>query len=405
MKKEYYMYSGCLLVVIFTIVCFVTSKTSEAFENTLDSVYESGFGSSEGDMDFDHEDSDSDTSKKENIVTAKPDTDPKSKTVIVNKEYPISSGYKPDDLVVPDVDFSFDYEDEKRYLRKEAAEALEDMFSDAGENGHILLATSGFRSYGRQTTLYNYNLMQKGYEYTNIYSAKPGTSEHQTGWAIDITCDSADGKLTVEFANTKEGKWVAKNCYKYGFVLRYPKDKEKVTQYGYEPWHFRYVGYSLAKYLTENNLTLDEYYGYKPNELFIEREQMAYYDKLLNNKKQQITTVTEAEMDDLTEDAGEETNDDTAVSFIPVITMEPIATTTPTVRPLVTERPVETRRPQSTQGATKTEEPKETEEPIEPDDPEATYPVTSEAPVETEMPSVQEPLSTTVPSQHPDTHH
>ena len=81
-----------------------------------------------------------------------------------------------------------------------------------------------------------------------------GTSEHQTGLAIDISCSSIQGMLSDKFADTKEGKWVSDNCYKYGFIIRYPKNKSNVTGYGYEPWHIRYVGKELAKYLYDNNI-------------------------------------------------------------------------------------------------------------------------------------------------------
>ena len=102
-----------------------------------------------------------------------------------------------------------------------------------------------------------------------------GTSEHQTGLAIDISCPTMNGILTDKFGETKEGKWVAENSYKYGFIVRYPKNKSNITGYGYEPWHIRYVGTELAKYLFDNNITLDEYYDYKLDANIVDRNAYA----------------------------------------------------------------------------------------------------------------------------------
>ena len=87
------------------------------------------------------------------------------------------------------------------------------------------------------------------------YSAKPGYSEHQTGLAFDIN------SIRDSFADTKEGLWLAKNAHIYGFILRYPKGKESITGYKYEPWHYRYVGVSVAQYIFENQITFEEYYA------------------------------------------------------------------------------------------------------------------------------------------------
>ena len=107
---------------------------------------------------------------------------------------------------------------------------------------------------------YNKLLKEKGLAYTFRSIAKPGCSEHQTGLAIDI-CVYRDHKCYIEheLEDMKEIKWVIDNCYKYGFILRYPKNMEDKTGYNYEPWHFRYVG-DLAKYLYEHNMLLEDYY-------------------------------------------------------------------------------------------------------------------------------------------------
>ena len=193
------------------------------------------------------------------------DTEPDSITVFVNKDYALPGDYVPDDLVKPDVNY-YNGLAERRYLRKEASKALEKMFEAAKEDGIYLYGVSGYRSYARQKTIYGNNINRKGKNETNKASAKPGHSEHQTGLSIDISISSLGGDLVEEFGTTDAGKWVAKNGHKYGFIIRYPKGKEKVTGYSYEPWHIRYVGKDLAKYLYKNKLTMEEYYGYKLSE-------------------------------------------------------------------------------------------------------------------------------------------
>lgn len=207
------------------------------------------------------------------------DNDPTSLYVLVNKENPVRQNYKPDDLVEPQVEFNFDKEDEKRYMRAEAAAALEGMFAQADEEGCHLQAVSGYRSFLRQTILYKNNLKYHGLEYTSLYSAMPGKSEHQTGWAMDITCDSVGNELSIDFGDCPEGQWVNDNCYKFGFIIRYPRDTEDITGYAYEPWHLRYVGYNLARYLRDEGITLDEYYGYVLDKEATQAQEIEYYEK------------------------------------------------------------------------------------------------------------------------------
>ncbi|MBE5934830.1 MAG: hypothetical protein E7262_03470 [Lachnospiraceae bacterium] len=242
---------------------------------------------------------------KDSVVekTAKKvDTDPSSITVLVNKEYKVPKDYKPDDLVEPNIEFSFNYKDEKRMLRKEAAKYLEALFQGAKKAGYDLLGVSAYRSYERQKMIYEYNLMEYGYDYTQEYSAMPGTSEHQTGLAIDISCKRMSGLLKSSFGETAEGKWVQANAYRYGYIVRYSKNKTNITGYGYEPWHIRYVGEDLAKLLHDNNMTLDEYYEYILNSDLIDREQYAYYDALLTRKDEGKEDYSQAILDDLLSD-------------------------------------------------------------------------------------------------------
>lgn len=190
-------------------------------------------------------------------------TDTSTVTFLVNREYPLPDSFVPADLTTPDVLFPFsDTSIDKAKMTPEAGEALARLFDAAyDEAGLTLYGVSAYRSYARQYTIYATNLATRGIAHTNRYSAAPGRSEHQTGLAIDISCASEGYGLEDTFADTPEGIWVSENAHRFGFILRYPKDKEHITGYNYEPWHIRYVGTELAGYLYETGLTLDEYYG------------------------------------------------------------------------------------------------------------------------------------------------
>lgn len=181
---------------------------------------------------------------------------------LVNKQYYLPEDYVPTDLVRPEVTFSFGEEDiEKSLMRREAAEALEKMFLDAKNNGIELYAVSGYRSYSRQKTLFDAETNRVGEEKAMQAVAIPGSSEHQSGLAMDISSKSVKNYLVEDFEDTVEGKWLAENAHRFGFILRYPKGKESITNYMYEPWHFRYVGEKAAKVIYENNWTLEEYFN------------------------------------------------------------------------------------------------------------------------------------------------
>lgn len=185
---------------------------------------------------------------------------PSNILVLVNKTYSLPDNYIPNDLVRPNVAFSFGSQDvEQAYLRKEAAGALEEMFANAKKSGIILYAVSGYRSYSRQQGLFDNEVNQVGEEQAAQAVAVPGTSEHQTGLAMDIASQSTSMLLTENFAETKEGQWLEKNAHLFGFILRYPKGKEGITNYEYEPWHYRYVGVKAATIIYQHNWTLEEY--------------------------------------------------------------------------------------------------------------------------------------------------
>ncbi len=194
---------------------------------------------------------------KEEIIVKEPQDkiigegifDENSLTVCVNQKRTLSSSYKPKDLVLPNVRAM---NSKSSLYMREAARALENLFDAAEEEGLYLYATSGYRSYSTQKSIYN--------PYSG-YSAPPGASEHQLGLAMDITLAEYGSRLYVKFGQSKEGIWVKENAHKYGFIVRYLEGKEDITGYKYEPWHIRYLGIELATELFEKGITLEEYYG------------------------------------------------------------------------------------------------------------------------------------------------
>lgn len=155
--------------------------------------------------------------------------------LIANKTYSLPKDYNPG-KILPD-----------------AQAAFNTMLADAKKAGLSLSICSGFRSYDYQNQLYNGYVARDGKAAADTYSARAGHSEHQTGLAMDINYASS------AFTNTPEAKWLAANCYKYGFILRYPKGKENITGYMYESWHVRYLGKQLAKEVYDSGLTLEEF--------------------------------------------------------------------------------------------------------------------------------------------------
>ena len=172
--------------------------------------------------------------------------------MLVNKYNKVSENFVPEDLV----DVPKEYTKDNQKLNKETLEAFMKMSDDCKkETGYRLLVRSGYRDYKTQESIFNSYLKTYGKNYAESYATHPGFSEHHTGLAIDIRAESKD-----VFVDSKESKWTYKNAYKYGFILRYPKASENITGINYESWHFRYVGIEIAKYLSENDMTYEEYY-------------------------------------------------------------------------------------------------------------------------------------------------
>ncbi|MFJ6417966.1 D-alanyl-D-alanine carboxypeptidase family protein [Paeniglutamicibacter sp. NPDC091659] len=171
---------------------------------------------------------------------------------IVNKDHKLSPSYKPALKAIPGT---------SKQMTPEAVAAFSKMRKAAKKDGISLTAVSGYRSYARQKVLFAYYSRQLGAKQAARVSARPGTSEHQTGLAMDVGASSGRCVISKCFASTREGKWVAKNSHKYGFIMRYPKGAEKTTGYAYEPWHFRYVGTAIAKDMKSKKVkTLEKYY-------------------------------------------------------------------------------------------------------------------------------------------------
>ena len=178
--------------------------------------------------------------------------------VLVNKEYTISRDYYPIDMV--DVDGSLSTNQNLK-VKREAYDAYLAMLKDAQAEGLNFCICSAYRGFEVQESLYYNSLASNGKEYTDKMFAYPGRSEHHTGYAIDVTSASMNWGLSQDYADYPDGAWIAEHCDEYGFIIRYPKGKEDITGYMYEPWHIRYVGVEIAKEITEAGITFEEYLG------------------------------------------------------------------------------------------------------------------------------------------------
>ena len=176
--------------------------------------------------------------------------------VLVNKYHKLSNDYVPRDL--EKINSKYQWLGRSNELRKDAREAFEKMCEAATKDNIYIYAGSGYRSYQTQLYLYNTYVKRDGFKAAETYSARASYSEHQTGLAMDIA-----NKSGFISKNDKEYNWLVKNSYKYGFILRYPEDKENITGYMYEEWHYRYLGTTLAKEVYDSGLTYDEYLAQK----------------------------------------------------------------------------------------------------------------------------------------------
>ena len=155
--------------------------------------------------------------------------------LLVNKQHALPSDYYDDNEI--------------------ALQAYNKLYEAAIQAGYSLPLLSGYRSYEYQNELYQTYVNNDGVEAADRYSARAGYSEHQSGLCFDV------GEISYEYGESEEGKWLAQHCAEYGFIIRYPKEKEHITGYMYEPWHIRYVGKDIATFIMKENITLEEYLG------------------------------------------------------------------------------------------------------------------------------------------------
>ncbi|MCM1262470.1 MAG: M15 family metallopeptidase [Butyrivibrio sp.] len=178
--------------------------------------------------------------------------------VLVNTQHPIPDDYS----------FSLGIVTGNMRCDKRVIPDVIAMMQAAKEDGITLMIQSPYRSDDRQVYLFNNKIkmyMNQGYSYMEAYkitsrtNAVPGTSEHQIGLAFDITSDACE-PLEADFADTEAGKWLAEHSCEYGFILRYPEEKEYITGIKFEPWHFRYVGKDAATVMKEEDICLEEFW-------------------------------------------------------------------------------------------------------------------------------------------------
>ena len=231
------------------------------------------------------------------MYKAAPQNDINGTLFLVNRQWMVSEAYEPDDLQMSDVP------GQVRRMRKDAAEALREMFAACKEETGIqLLSISGYRSYAKQDSIYRRKLrsVKKNVAKAQEYVAPPGASEHQLGVAMDIG-QKHKVNLEVSFAKTQGAKWCRKNCWRFGFILRYAEEWEKITGYKYEPWHFRYVGKEYAKEIHDANVPLETWlidHRVKVlKELIGERDDSAWV--VISPPEDTIPTVPPATMTDL----------------------------------------------------------------------------------------------------------
>jgi len=178
--------------------------------------------------------------------------------LLVNKFYYLEDTYNSEKMVSVSKQHCYG----EQFLTQDTYNAFKEMFKAAKKEDLTLIINSSYRSYEDQKEIYDNLKSSKGDNYADKIAARPGHSEHQTGMSIDI---QTYGSTSATFEEFEEFKWLQENAYKYGFILRYPKDKEYLTGYEYESWHYRYVGIETSTYIYENNITLDEYYAYFVN--------------------------------------------------------------------------------------------------------------------------------------------
>lgn len=180
--------------------------------------------------------------------------------LLVNKTHPLDKDYVPEGL--KDIKYyASDRSASSRYMVGDAADHFHLLVEAAAEEGHEIVMTTAYRSYGFQQVLWDNYVAKHGEEKASTFSARPGTSEHQAGLCTDVSSPSVNYQLTTKYGSTPEGQWLSEHAHEYGFIIRYMEGKEHITGYQYEPWHIRYVGKEAAAYIYQEQITFEEYLG------------------------------------------------------------------------------------------------------------------------------------------------
>ena len=178
--------------------------------------------------------------------------------MLVNKYHYLDESYKPETLVSISTTYAWGEYGSKK-VTQETYDAFMNLWNDSHEQGYYLMVSSAYRDYNHQQSVYNDYKDSRGTEYADSIAARAGYSEHQTGYVIDMF---EKGSTQKTFHETESYACLLDNAHKYGFILIYPEDKEDVTGYSFESWHYRYVGVEAATYIYKNHITFDEYYAY-----------------------------------------------------------------------------------------------------------------------------------------------
>ena len=256
MKEKYVV---CLFIIVFSIISsFVFKEEKTIIKEEFTYNFSFPFFKEEKKEEYLEYKEKTRLSLKESIIEVNiglnhpfynntKETIDKGILTIVNKYNYIPNDYIPKNLIIIN----------GLSINKEAYEAFLEMKNDMAKENMQIRIISAYRSYDYQESLYDNYLKNNSQNIVDTYSARPGYSEHHTGLAIDVD----NVKLNYnKFYLTKEFLWMQDNAYKYGYILRYPKDKENITGYSFEPWHYRYVGKEASKYIKEHNITFEEYY-------------------------------------------------------------------------------------------------------------------------------------------------
>ncbi len=181
----------------------------------------------------------------------------KNELILVNKYYHLDDNFEPQDLTSISRDY---YYGENHQINKIVYTAFKKMWEEAKNDDIYLIINASYRDYESQKKTYDSYKDKKGTTYADNVAARPGYSEHQTGLALDIF--SKENISTNTYKDSETHIWLQNNAYKFGFIERYPEDKEDITGFAAEPWHWRYVGIEAATYIYNNDITFDEYYAY-----------------------------------------------------------------------------------------------------------------------------------------------